>query len=117
MRFSRTMKALSIALVLALLLQLLPVQVFAAEAAARTQDELANEGIWETTETAESAYIVEEIISKRSECGKEYLLSNGLHMAAVYPEPVHYEKDGGWEDIDNTLKAIGTGTSAAYTNG
>ena len=35
---------------------------------------------------------------------KHFRLSDGRYMAAVYPEPVHYQKDGKWAKIDNTLK-------------
>lgn len=35
---------------------------------------------------------------------KHFRLSDGRYMAAIYPEPVHYEKDGKWEEIDNTLR-------------
>ena len=35
---------------------------------------------------------------------KHFRLSDGRYMAAIYPEPVHYEKDGEWVDIDNTLR-------------
>ena len=35
---------------------------------------------------------------------KYFRLSDGRYMAAIYPEPVHYEKDGEWVDIDNTLR-------------
>ena len=66
-------------------------------------------------ESAESE-IVAEIESKRTEYSKEYLLSNGLHMAAVYADAVHYETEDGWQDIDNTLKLEGTGTSRVYAN-
>ncbi len=34
-------------------------------------------------------------------------------MAAVYPDPVHYEVEGSWEEIDNTLK---TNLDGTYTN-
>ena len=35
---------------------------------------------------------------------KHFRLSDGRYMAAIYPEPVHYEKDGEWVDINNTLR-------------
>ena len=55
-------------------------------------------------EAIEDAYIVEEITENRTEYSKEYLLSNGLHMMTMYPNPVHYEVNGEWEEIDNTLE-------------
>lgn len=53
--------------------------------------------------TQSNAQIVGEIPSKRTQYSKEFMLSNGLHLAAVYPDAVHYEEDGSWEEIDNTL--------------
>ena len=67
-------------------------------------------------DTAGESEIVAEIESKRTEYSKEYLLSNGLHLAAVYADAIHYETAAGWEDIDNTLKVEGTGASRVYAN-
>ena len=58
----------------------------------------------------DEAVIVGEIADGRTEYSKEFLLSDGLHLATVYPEPVHYMKDGKWEDINNTLVADGKGS-------
>ena len=49
--------------------------------------------------------IVSEITEKRTEYAKEYMLGNGMRMAVVYPDAVHYQEDGKWQDIDNTLIA------------
>ena len=60
--------------------------------------------------------IVEEDMSKRGESYKEYILNNGLRLATVYPSAIHYEKDGEWKEIDNTLIAVISNGNAIYTN-
>ena len=47
--------------------------------------------------------IVREITSLREETVKHFELSNGNILAAEYESPVHYNNNGIWEDIDNTL--------------
>lgn len=101
-------RILSFLVVLALLAQLIPVQTLAEES-----EPLQAEAIASTTLTTEKeTAIVEEITEKRTEYTKQFRLNNGLFMAVVYPEAIHYEKDGQWQDIDNTLKLSGS----AYTN-
>ena len=99
--FKKTLcRLLSLALVLVLLAQMLPAEVLGA-AAAQTGSAVSAEV---------QPDIVEEVQSGRSQHSKEFKLSNGLHMAVLYPEAVHYRTDDGrWEDIDNTLKATSTG--------
>ena len=60
--------------------------------------------------------VVEEVTENRTEFSKEFKMSNGLHMAAVYGSAVHYQKDGVWEEIDNTLVASVSGIDSVYTN-
>ena len=93
------MNVLSVFLAVVMVLQLLPLNVFAQQMRTDTPVETVST----TQEEVDEAYIVHEIEDERTEYSKVYRLSNGLHMAAVYNEPVHYEKDGHWEDIDNTL--------------
>jgi RHS repeat-associated protein len=45
----------------------------------------------------------EEVLSLRSECGKQFDLGENRFQAIQYPEPVHYRKAGAWEEIDNNL--------------
>ena len=54
------------------------------------------------TETYESP-ILEEIQDKREENTKHFLTEDHIYLAAVYPSAVHYEEEGVWKDIDNTL--------------
>ncbi len=34
----------------------------------------------------------------------------------VYPEPVHYETESGWEEIDNRLEAVSKDGKECYQN-
>ena len=94
-------------LVLALFVNMLPMNVFAEEF--KDQLIMQDSATLEKIE-AEEAYVVTEIAEKRTEYTKEFLLSNGLHMATVYADPIHYNENGQWEEIDNTLVAKADGT-------
>ena len=56
--------------------------------------------------------ILGEVEENRTEFTKEFALDGGLRMAVVYPDAVHYQEDGQWKEIDNTLRA----ENGAYTN-
>jgi RHS repeat-associated protein len=47
--------------------------------------------------------VLMEVVSKREENVKHFLLKDKSYEAAVYPGPVHYKENGKWTDIDNTL--------------
>ena len=105
----------SVLLVVVLLANMLPLSTFAAELQARAA-ETESTAAAESTVVSSTVKTAEEIIENRTKYTKEFKLSGGLHMAVVYPEAVHYEEDGQWKEIDNTLRASGAGTKAAYTN-
>jgi len=63
-----------------------------------------------------TAHIVAEDESRRGETYKEYIMNNGLRLATVYPSAIHYEDNGQWKDIDNTLVAAVSGGKAVYQN-
>ena len=113
---NKLFKVLSLFLVAVMVFQLLPVNmiVIAAESAnivgsaSATQNATLNTG-YQRLKTAE---VVEEDVTKRGEYYKEFVLNNGLRMATLYPYAVHYEEDGQWKEIDNTLIATGD----HYTN-
>ena len=54
-------------------------------------------------EEFETGRIVGEITDKREINVKHFRTDNGLVIAATYPYPVHYEENGQWMDIDNTI--------------
>ena len=104
----------SIVLVLTLICNMLPLQIFAEEfQELLSSDPVQTAPITEgETEALEKGYIIDEVEEKRTEYSKEFRLSSGLSMTAMYPTPVHYLSDGKWEDIDNTLTVSGD----SYTN-
>ena len=110
-------KLCSIVLTLVMLFHMLPHQIL-ADMISTEEMEIPSGGI--TTETEEldtsALTVVEEVTDKRTEFSKEFKMSNGLHMATVYNSAVHYEKNGTWEEIDNTLVATVSGTDSVYTN-
>ena len=106
----------SFVLAVVMFIDLMPLNVLAAEihdsnTAETSDDLLAEESMTDletsadadTKDSAGNAYIVAEIEENRTESSKEYVLSNGLHMFTMYANPVHYKEDGQWEEIDNTL--------------
>lgn len=54
--------------------------------------------------------ILREAVEKREQCVKHFQLAQKGMAAAVYPVPVHFQKNGKWEEIDNRLvEDIGDG--------
>ncbi len=47
--------------------------------------------------------IVREVVELREKSVKHFLCEDGSYIAVSYAEPVHYEKNGEWLEIDNTL--------------
>ena len=110
---NRFIKVLSMFLAIVLLVNMLPLGIMAQELQSSATTELPAAETAEVAE-AETGEIIAEIPEKRTKYSKEFLLSNGMRLATVYPEPVHYKTAKGWTDIDNTLvtKADGTYTNA-----
>lgn len=46
---------------------------------------------------------LKEVPSLRGEASKVYVDSEGTYLAEVYLEPIHYEENGEWEEINNDL--------------
>ena len=95
MKSWRFTRLLSLILVLAMLIQMMPVQSFAASTGSSAVD--VSSGQPATT-------VVGEVEDLREEDTKHFRLSDGSFIAVSYGMPVHYEdEDGNWEDIDNTI--------------
>ncbi len=115
-------KTISLLLVLAFLVQLVPATVFAME----TEEFPIAEGEETTTPVAEedrstqdslpSAQILFEEESLREEDVKHFRLDDGSYIAVQYGTAVHYQDDGKWVDYDNTLQSVsaldGSGVSS-----
>lgn len=89
-------RILSCFLALLLTVYLLPVQVMAEELGDLWP--LTTENIAETPPD-----VIGEVLERRGENQKEFLLANGVRQVVIYPAAVHYQKDGQWKDIDNRL--------------
>ena len=79
-----------------------------------TDYELMN--IEEAEEIEEAPEIIAEVEALRDEYTKHYRMSDGTYIAATYPEPVHYEVNGKWIDIDNTLSKENVDGVSVYKN-
>ena len=95
MKTWRFTRLLSLILVLAMLIQMMPVQSFAASTGSSAVDVETGQPV--TT-------VLGEVEDLREEDTKHFRLSDGSFIAVSYGMPVHYEdEDGNWEDIDNTI--------------
>ena len=109
MKQTKLIRMLAFILVIVMLLEVGPMQVFAT--GIETAPETAGTTISEETASAEATeipevYIEGEVTELRSEYEKHYRLTDGSFMAVQYQVPVHYEDDGQWVDIDNTLEPV-----------
>ena len=95
-----------IMLVTILPMQAIAQQVHALEAASSIT--LSEEEILATLPQEEGqpmiAPILEEVEEKRDAFTKHFMTSDHTFIAATYPYAVHYEEDGAWQEIDNTLQ-------------
>ena len=95
MKSWRFTRLLSLILVLVMLIQMMPVQSFAASTGSSAVDVETGQPV--TT-------VLGEVEDLREEDTKHFRLSDGSYIAVSYGMPVHYEdEDGNWEDIDNTI--------------
>ena len=58
--------------------------------------------------------ILGEMENLREESVKYFRQEDGMMVAAVYDEPVHYQENGVWKDIDNTLTLAKTEAGVSY---
>lgn len=80
-----------------LTVQLLPVSALA--------DEFEIDDERHDTFTYEQPDVSGEIPELRGEYEKHFSLSDGTYSAVVYPYSVHYDSNGTWQEIDNTLRS------------
>lgn len=90
-------KIISTILSVLIIMQVLPMSVFAEEI---NSEELTAPNY--STEIGDS-YIIGEDTALRDETTKHFRCSDGRYIAATYGYPVHYEKDGKWEELDFSL--------------
>jgi len=107
------LKLCSLILTFALFVQMLPMSAWAVDT-----DKEASASSQGQTLPMEEIKVLGELTERRTEYAKEFRLNNGMILAAVYSEPVHFEKAGAWEEIDNTLvrKTGGYGNTQGVWN-
>lgn len=62
-----------------------------------------------------SAKIVSEVTEMREESVKYFLCDDGSYIAATYAAPVHYNENGVWKEIDNTLTLSSKSGETVYS--
>jgi hypothetical protein len=71
-----------------------------------SEEEASNANIEEEKTERSRTKVIGEIEEKRGVTEKHFLLENGNTIATIYPNNIHYEKDGKFLDIDNTLEEV-----------
>lgn len=62
-----------------------------------------------------AAKIVSEVTEMREESVKYFLCDDGSYIAATYAAPVHYNENGVWKEIDNTLTLSSKSGETVYS--
>ncbi len=107
MEFKLSTKVISLTLSMLMVFMAFPAGAFAIgeELIVQNTDETTNaDGV--TVDTAIEPYevtVVGEETSLRDVATKHFKMSDGSYSAVTYGSAVHYESDGEWVDIDNTL--------------
>ncbi len=112
---SKTLKVISVILSVLTILGVFSVAnpVLAAEV---NEDYAITETIKEIQAEKEEPTIIGEIESKRDKYTKVFQKSDGTSVAVIASTPVHYEENGEWVDIDNTLVEATENNETVYEN-
>ncbi len=103
MKTKKLLKVISIILAMIMFVQIIPTSVVALAADELTELETIEPDASDKVEETPEAVILGEDESRREESVKHYIMSDHTYKAVRYSSPVHYEQDGEWVDIDNTL--------------
>lgn len=105
-------KAIALFLVLALVVQVLPISIFAVDANSNRSlnqemntSESKSQALKEDDSEAQNPKVLVEVSELRGETQKHFRMDDGSFIAVDYGMPVHFSEDNGktWKDIDNTL--------------
>lgn len=101
-----------------LLLGIVPLQPFAADMQSSSDmtEDTGDMPLQETLIESETAEILYEETQKRDAYTKVYKKSDGSYTAMVSATPLHFQQDGEWVDIDNTLTAVTQDGEVVLTN-
>ena len=67
------------------------------------EDSVNEEEIAQTEAESNAPVVIGEDESRRTADTKHFIMSNGTRKAVIYGNAVHYEENGKWQEIDNTL--------------
>ncbi len=104
-------KFIALLLTIAMLLTIVPAQVFAEKPGGQQEETVSGE-----ESTGRKSPVVTELTEERDRYTKVYLHADGTLTAFVSGEPLHYEQDGEWLDIDNTLQVDSVNGQEVLTN-
>ncbi len=99
-KMKKTIRMIALLVSITLFFQELP--VITARAAQENQPDHQQEAEVPKEEAGEPR-IVAELVEKRTENEKYFLLSDGTFQVAQYAQPVHYEDSDGYTEINNEL--------------
>ena len=94
------LKTVSIFLTVILIVQVLPLSTIST---AINNASIVSEPSFVENKVVEPAKIIGEVESLRDEYTKHFRCEDGSFVAAVYGTPIHYQNNGKWDEIDNTL--------------
>ena len=97
----KVLKWLSTLLAILVVVGILPLSTIAADVNESISIKDAIES--DSSETDKSSEIITEVESSRDEYTKVFKKADGSYTAIISAAPLHYEEDGEWIDIDNTL--------------
>lgn len=95
----KTLRVIAILVSITLLFQELP--VIAAKAAEEPPEHMQEAELPGGEDSG--AEIVEELVEKRTETEKYFLMSDGTFQIAQYEQPIHYKDGDGYTEINNEL--------------
>ena len=109
----KVLRIISMALAILLIAEILPAQAIA--------DGVQRQAQAQTTQAQESnvgneSGILYEVEQERSANAKIFRRTDGTYTALIADEPLHYLKDGVWEEIDNTLEQQTEGEEKVFEN-
>lgn len=107
------LKSISVLLSVVLVLQIVPFSVIAANVTQKQSQETTE--IIDINASETEPEIVGEVVSLRGEYTKHFRREDGSFVAAIYNEPVHYQKNGVWEEVDNTIMVTNNTASSNAT--
>ena len=118
-RITRRLTSIVLIMILILSTPLSDLQMKTVYAAGLSDEDIAEKNAAWATGSEELAYspLVGELTESRSQNTKTFLREDGANEVVLYSYAVHYEEDGQWMDIDNSLYPVELEDgSIAYTN-